>query len=207
MSLLGPFLALAAVSTVAAAFAPALLVTNPLLLIALSPMPRHLVLVAPDAPTLAFYAIAVGRLFLADPFMYLLGREFGDDAIAYFAEKAGRSGKWLLRFDGLFKKVSPLLLFLWPGPMFCALAGASGMSPLRFSLLCVAGTFNAVTFMRLFGESFSGPMMAMRAFLEQNTMSATVVTVLLSLSLLLLRRKSPARSLAIGQDDSGAEGG
>jgi uncharacterized membrane protein YdjX (TVP38/TMEM64 family) len=154
--------------------------------------------------------------------MYLLGREFGDDGIAYLASKmGGGGGKLLIRFDRAMRPLSWLLVFVWPSPLFCALAGAARIRPLPFVLLSLTGTLNLVTIVRLFGENFAGPLLALRLFFEKHTLAATAATLaMVVLSVVLQRGKPedeavaeaeaaapPSQPMAATEDDSAPPGG
>lgn len=185
-----PFGVLVALSLVGAALAPSLLVTSPVALIALSPLSRHLAMVAPDMPAPLYYGVASARLFVGDPLMFMIGRELGDDVIDYLAARLGRrAAGWLRRTDRFCRRYTLVFLLVWPGPMFCALAGAARMRPALFVASSLLGTFVQLTVIRAFGASFSEQIGAVRRFAEQHTLAATCVTMSLVAATLLLRRR------------------
>lgn len=161
------------------AMAPVLLERAPLLLIALAPLPRHLVLVSPMAATVPFFAVAVTRSFIVDPFMFRLGRDYGYEALRQFTVRAG-VGVGLLRFVlRIFERAGPLVLFVTPDPLMSLLAGATGMRLWVFLALNLGGTFASLTLTRLVGARFAEPLALVRAFVQAHVLETTIVSVVI----------------------------
>lgn len=202
--LLAPIVALTAANTVGTALAPALLVKAPLALVALSPLGRHLVLASSSLDPALFFAVAGARMFVGDPFMYLLGREYGDQAIEAVASHLGGAGEGVRLVDRLFRRASWLAVLLWPGPLVCALAGAARLPVGLFVSLNLAGTFLLLGSVRWFSAELAGPVGWLRALLEDNTTAATVVSVgvvAATLAARLVRRPAaPAPVVAPGAE-------
>ncbi len=186
--LLAPVVIASAASLSGTALAPSLLVSAPLALISLNPVTRHLVLVSGLVDTVPFFAVAVARLFLPDPFYFLIGRLYGGDAVSWVERRSGRAGRLVRRVDAVFKKAGPLVLFVAPVGLICVLAGASRMRPSHFALINLAGTLTAVTLVRLFGVALERPIDIVRGFVEANVLLLTVVSTLLVLISVGVRR-------------------
>ena len=78
------------------------------------------------------------------------------------------------------------MVFLFPGAVVCALAGATGMNPVGFVATNLAGTVTAVMAVRVFSASIASPVEAILGFFRRNlvvTTSITVALVILSLVL------------------------
>src|SRR5690349_12670640 len=81
--LLGSVVVLTATGTAGAAFMPTLLTYSPLLLLALSPLPRHLVLAAPLTAIVPFVAVATLRRVLSGAVAYEVGASYGDRGLKW----------------------------------------------------------------------------------------------------------------------------
>lgn len=158
------------------AMGPVLLVESPLLLVALSPLPRHLVLV-PDADPLPFYVIGVIRLFVVDPFMYQLGREFGVDALVAVKRRFPEMARSLVLIERLFRRAGLVLVFFFSAPLVCLLAGASGVPPKTFVILNLIGSVVFLWMLRSVGAEFSDQLVWFKSFLQQHIVIATVISI------------------------------
>lgn len=201
--LLVPFFVSAVVSTVGVALAPALLVKTPLLLVGLSPLWRHLLLASPSVDTLPFFAVGLPRMFAVDPFMYVLGRDFGDVAIEALVARLGAE-KMIRRLDRAARRASWLLVLLWPDPLVCTLAGASRLNPVAFVILNLLGTVGALALARVSGEALAGPVGWLRTFLENNTLATTTISVAVVLLVTGLRVVARRLRGAPADDESDA---
>ena len=79
------------------ALAPSLVNDNPLLLIALNPRLRNLVLVSPETSVVPFMAVAIVRLVVSDPVFFWFGRRYGPRG---GEEAGGRCGNCSACFAG-----------------------------------------------------------------------------------------------------------
>lgn len=171
--------------------APSLLPTHPLLLLALNATTRHLVLTSTSIDIVPYLLVGVGRRLLEDPFLYLIGRWYGDDAVGWVDQKVG-GGRFLRAVQRNFRKVGWLLVAIAPGGVVLVLAGASGMPLAVFLVLNVVGTVATVVLLRRFGDTFAGPIDAIVAFSADNVVVLTAVSVVLTLVYLLRRRARSA---------------
>jgi membrane protein DedA with SNARE-associated domain len=190
--LVAPILALTGLSMLGEALAPSLLVSRPLLLIGLSPLVRHLVLAAPSLDLGPYLVVGVVRLFIGDPLMYLLGRDYGDQAIEMAAGQAGSAGRVFRTVDRLFRRASWPLVLIWPGPLVCALAGAARMPLVPFVSLNLVGTLAMLGLARWSGGQMPDTIKLITAFFERHPYSATIAsTSIVALTVLaqVLNRK------------------
>ncbi|MCC6216949.1 MAG: hypothetical protein IT376_18970 [Polyangiaceae bacterium] len=189
--LTAPFVIQTAGHVIGTAFSPALLAEAPLALVALSPLPRHLVLAAGKLDALPYAAVGAASMLFADPFLYVLGRERGRAAIDLVTRRAPRAARLLRWFERLFRRVGPLLVALSPGPLVCTLAGMERMRPWLFVTANLAGTFFTLLGLREVGDLASGPVGFVRELVETNVTRLTVVTVVaVALYLVLERRRA-----------------
>jgi hypothetical protein len=122
--------ALFGLSTLGMAFAPYLAVRFPLLLIALNPWPRHVILVAPHTPMIPLVLIASLRGLCSAIVAYEVGIHYGPRGIELFERRSPRLANFLRAFERIFSRAAPVFLFVSPGPMTSTLAAVSGNSRL-----------------------------------------------------------------------------
>ena len=183
--------ALAAIATSAVignALAPTLLVSHPLLLLALNTTTRHLVLTSTSVDFVPYLVVGLGRRLLEDPLLFLLGRWYGDDAITWVDEKVG-GGRFLRAIQRNFHLVGWFLVAVAPGGVVCVLAGASRMRTAVFLVLNVAGTIATIVLLRRFGDTFAEPINDVVAFVSDNVVVLTSVSILLTAVYLVRRRR------------------
>lgn len=174
--LLLPFILSNIAIFVGMALAPVLILKSPILLVALAPIPRHLVLI-PDADPVPYYFIGVLRLFIVDPFMYQLGREYGPEAVIAFQRRFPSTASTINLFERLFQRAGVLLVFLFSAPLICLLAGVSGMKVRVFVVTSIVGSIVFLWALRALGEAFSTPLGLFRAFMEQHIIAATILSI------------------------------
>jgi membrane protein DedA with SNARE-associated domain len=115
-------------SSLGAALAPYLAVHHPLVLLALNPWPRHMILVAPHTPMVPFVLIATARSLLTCIVMYEIGLRYGPGGVRLFEKRSPSIGRFLRYFESVFGRAAPLFLLISPGPMTSTLSGIAGLS-------------------------------------------------------------------------------
>jgi membrane protein DedA with SNARE-associated domain len=170
-----PLLVIFGTAAVGNAAAPALVEDRPLLLLALNATTRHLVLTSTSVAVVPWVLIGLGRRLVEDPFLYLLGRWHGDDALAWIERKAG-GGRWLQLVRRRFRLLGYPLVAIAPGGVVCLLAGASGMHPIPFVLLDLVGTLVVLAALRSFGAQATEPIDATVALIGELALPLTAVT-------------------------------
>jgi membrane protein DedA with SNARE-associated domain len=168
-------------SLIGTAFMPYLLARRPLVLVALSPLFRHLVIAAPRVEPVPFFLVAVPRHFLPDPFVYLLGREYGHLAIEWVEGNSPFTGKIVRALERLFARVGPIALLISPDVVVSTLAGAARVPFPLFVVFNVLGTFITVFVARWFGDFFESSIAAMVRYFEAHLWLVTLVSVALVL--------------------------
>lgn len=109
-------------------FALTLAVYSPLLLIALAPLARHIILVAPYTELQWLVPIAALRGTLTCAVAFEVGRVYGPQGIRLFERRSPRLGRWLRMFERAYGAAAPLFLLVMPGPLTSTLAAVSGTS-------------------------------------------------------------------------------
>ena len=199
----GACLAVIATSAVVGnALAPTLLVRHPLLLLALNATTRHLVLTSTSIDLVPYVVVGLGRRLLEDPFLFLLGRWYGDDAIAWVDDKVG-GGAYLRAVQRHFHRVGWLLVAVAPGGVVCVLAGISRMRTAVFLTLNVVGTLVTIALLRRFGGTFSGPIQVLLDFSADNVVPLTALSLGLT-ALWLVRRRRRSEPAPLPHEDGGS---
>ncbi|CAN5695777.1 hypothetical protein BH24ACT2_BH24ACT2_01070 [soil metagenome] len=193
-----PLGVIAAAAVVGNALAPTLVVNHPLLLLALNTTTRHLVLTSTSVDFVPYLLVGLGRRLLEDPFLFLLGRWYGDDAIAWVDAKVG-GGRVLAFVQRNFHWVGWLLVAVVPGGVVCVLAGASRMRTAVFLVLNVGGTVATILALRRFGDVFAGPVDATVTFVGDNVVVLTGLSIFLT-GLFVLRRRRRRSPGVAGRD-------
>lgn len=177
--------------TIANAIHPQLLKHHPLLLIALEPRNRYLILTAQRIEFVPFLMVAVLRRLASDPLFYLLGFLYGENAVRWIERQFGEGGAWVRGFERAFARAAPVMVFLFPGALICVLAGATGMSLVWFAVLNVVGTVTAVTVLYEFADVswVAGPIDAINGFYSRNNKWLTIVSITLVAVWLVGQRK------------------
>ncbi len=131
-----------------------LLDSRPELIIALNPRNRYLTLVAPVLGPVAYYGIGFVRLIIGDPASFFLGYWYGDKALDWVRRRSRTYGPIVDDGVALFGRLAYPIVFFAPNSYICVIAGASGMRPLVFVALNVAGTIVRLVAIRAFGLAF-----------------------------------------------------
>jgi len=175
--IIGPILAVIVAGNVGNLFHAPLLKEHPMWLVALEPRNRFLLLVAQKGVSFwPFLAVAAARRLISDPLFYLLGHLYRDRAVRWMERKMGEGGGVVRVIERAFNKAAPVMVFVLPGLPVCVLAGATGMSPVLFAALNVAGTITMVTLMYQLSDVLDGPLGAINRFYANNTRTLFIIT-------------------------------
>ena len=176
-----PILAVVVLGILGNAFHPWLVKHHPLWLVAAEPRNRFLILVAGKVDLLPFLLVATARRLFSDPLFYLLGYLYGDSAVRWAEKRFDYESGMVRGLERLFRKAGPVLVFLYPGAVVCLLAGVTGMPPLLFLALNVAGTVTVVFLVYRSADIpfVLGPLDAVRGFYSRNAWWLTPLSVAL----------------------------
>ncbi len=151
---------------------------SPLLLIAISPIWRHLIVVAPTVHPVAFVLVAVSRRMAFAIACFYLGRALGPTAIDWLEARAPRAARFYRWLDRGFKRASHLVVFLMPGPGVSALAGSAGMRAPAFGLLIALGLSLRMLIVVALGEYFREPIEVLLGLINDYWIPGTILLVL-----------------------------
>lgn len=185
-----PIIVLFVVGTIGNLIHPTLLVNAPLLLLAMEPRFRYMLLVAaqPNISLLAFMVIVLVRRLLADPFLYFLGRLYGDSGVRWMERQLQDTIGWVRKVERGFGKASWIFVLLWPGLVVCTLAGATGMRFGVFVVLNIVGTV-ATTYLCYAASDFvSTPLDWINNFYSGNQKILLIISII-SFGLMFVTRR------------------
>ena len=151
---------------------------NPLLLIALNPRNRNLILATNELDALPYYLVGFVRLIASDPVNYLLGFWFGDRAIAWTEKRSRTYGPLIRDGEHWFRRLSLPLIFAAPNNIICALAGATGVSLRMFAVLNVAGTVARLVAIRQLGSTLESPISSVVDFIGEYRTPILILSVI-----------------------------
>ena len=159
------------------ASSPYLAIHYPLTLVGISPLGRHIVLVAPVVDAGWLLLVGGTRFLIFTAFSYQLGRSLGEPGLVWLdqrAEKAARFVRWLERF---FKRWSYFAVLIFPlGAMAC-IAGVARMPPVGFFICAICGIAFRVSVYIWVADSIREPIMVVLEFIRAHQVSATAACV------------------------------
>lgn len=181
-------------SLIGVAFSLYLVNHFPLLLIAISPLGRHLVLVAPSVHPVAFLLVGVGRRMLFYLASFHLGRALGPIGIPWIEARAARFGKFVRWLERLFSRAPRLVVLCMTGPTVSALAGASGMRTAPYVALASAGLTARMLLVLGFAEWMREPLEALLLWIDAYWVPGTIVMVA-GVAIYRWRRRTPIAAM------------
>ncbi len=160
------------------ATSPYLVNNHPLVLIGISPLSRHMILVAPlvGAPMVLLVGGLRSLAFTAVSFF--LGRSIGEPGLVWLEQRSKNAGlfvRWLERF---FERWSYLAVFIFPLGVMACVAGVARMRPFGFFAAATAGIMFRLSLYVWLADSIRGPIMRLLEFIRIYQVPATVVLVI-----------------------------
>jgi len=185
--LLGAFLVIGWIGT--ALFAT-LVDRHPLTLIVLNPTPKYLVLTTNSLDWWSYYPVALVRLMISKPLMWLLGAWYGERAVAWAARRSERSATLIRWLQARFDRLGPFVVLVTSGNPVCLLAGSTGMPLLVFLALAAAGTVVRLWLFRAFGSLFADPIDRIVQFVADHRPLVAAGSILVLLVGLVIQHRS-----------------
>ena len=173
-----PLACMAVVSVTADAIMPGIVDQHPLLLIALNPRNRNLVLATNQLDAWSYYTVGFFRLLLTDPLWFLIGYWYGETALRWAEERTRTFGETLRWLERGFAKAAYPLVVIAPNNWICLFAGSAGMGLATFLLLNVAGTIGRLYLIRVVGEQFESPIDAVLDFIAEYRLPLLALSIL-----------------------------
>jgi membrane protein DedA with SNARE-associated domain len=174
----GLMAALVAVSTVGTAASFYLMGVAPLLLVAMSPVGRHVFLAAPVVDPFALAAVLIVRRQLFYGCSFFLGRALGPDIIPWIEQRVAFAGRFIRLMERLFGRAPRLVVATMAGPTVSTLAGISGMAIKTYMLLVFLSLTVRATLMVGFAELTETYLQMGRVWVDEYRVPGTILMVL-----------------------------
>lgn len=171
--------ALVAVGFVTTALSPALAARNPLLLLALEAPIRNMLL-ASRVDVAPFLAVVTLRRLLGAALYFMLGRWYGDAAVLWLEQRAGRHGAKVRRVERLVRGAVYPMVFVAPTAVVSTVAGAMGVRPAVFVAVSAVGSLCVAALVRLAGGALAGPIARVVDAFEHHVVGATLAAAALA---------------------------
>lgn len=148
---------------------------HPLLLIAMNPSSKYLVLTVNQLDLWSYYPVAALRLMVTKPLMWLVGGWYGERAVAYAARRSERSAQVLRWLEAQFDRLGWLIVPITSNNAVCLLAGSTGFPLVPFLLLALLGTMVRLVLYDAFGAAFRDPIDRIVSVIADNRIAIVVV--------------------------------
>lgn len=180
---------LVVITWLGAALVVPLSVHYPLLLIALNPWPRHIILVAPTTPIEWLVPIAALRGLCACIVSFEVGRRYGPQGIRIIERRSAGLGRFVRLAERVFGWVGPLVVFVFPSPLTSSLAAVAGTSRALTLTLSLLGFAAWAYIYHRVGDLLAPYTEAILGFFKRNMVEATLACILLVVGYQWIARK------------------
>lgn len=157
---------------------------QPLLLIVLNAKPRYLILTVNQLPDWQFYPVALFRLLITKPLVWLVGAWYGPRAMQWAENRSARGGRLVRWMERHFGRWGWVIIAITSNNVVCLMAGSAGFSLAWFMVLAVASTLVRLYLIGLLGEAFTGPIDSIIEFVAANRsviVAASIAFVLIGI--------------------------
>jgi membrane protein DedA with SNARE-associated domain len=182
-------------SMIGLAFSLYLVDRAPLLLIALSPIGRHLYLVAPNVDPIAFLWVSVVRRAAFYVASFHLGRNLGPAGLPWLEARAARFARFVRWLELLFNRYRYPAVLLMTGPTISALAGISGMNTWTFCGLAIPGLVARMIVVLVLAEWFREPIEWLLELIAEYRLPGTIILIM-GIAIHQWRRRAGRRNTA-----------
>lgn len=190
--------AFSAASLLGTAFSLYLANHYPLTLIALSPLSRHLILVAHTVDPVAFVLVGTARSLALFVTSFFLGRALGPSGIRWLQSRAPRAAGFVRWCENLFNKFPVVTVLLLTSPVIGIMAGIAGMRALTFAGLSALALVFRMVLVLVLGDWLQEPIDVVRAWIDAYWLPGTIVLVAL-IVLRTLRKRARAGASVSGR--------
>lgn len=173
---------LSVVSVIGVALSPYLLVAHPLLLVAMSPVGRHVALAAPAVDPTLLVVITVVRRVIGEFASYGLGVLYGYAAVQWMEARSPRLGSFVRWVESLFMRFGAPLLVIAPAHSLALVAGAARVRALAVAVYLTVGETLWVIGTTYFGGYIAGWTKQLTGFFSSYMLESTLICVALVLA-------------------------
>jgi len=165
-------------SLVGAAFSLYLVNHYPLALAVLSPIGRHLILVAPLVDPVVFVVAVTARRMLFYLASFYLGQALGPPGVLWIEARARHFGRFVRWIERVFARWGRALILVGVGPTTSALAGIYGMPVRTFVALAIPSLVVRLVLILALADWLEAPIRALLAWIDRHWVEGTVLLVL-----------------------------
>jgi membrane protein DedA with SNARE-associated domain len=178
------------------ASAPYLAVNYPLALVAISPLSRHVVLVAPIVDPVWLLLVGGARSLTFSAVSYLLGTAMGEPGLVWLDQRAVRTARFVRWLERFFLRWSYFAVIIFPLGVMAGVAGVSRMRPVGFFTCATVGIALRLSLYIWLASSIREPIMALLEFIRAHQLPATAVCVVgvASYQLIKWKRRRPVQA-------------
>lgn len=185
---LGSVAALVALTQIGRALLPTLISEAPLVLVALSPSPGHLILAAAVSAYLPFLAVATARRMLGTWCGYYLGMLYGEASVEWVEGRSGPGGRALRILLSLFGRFPYPMTFVMPlGTSM--MAGIARLPKRIYFTVATAGHMAWSSAFYYAAEWLKPWIDPLLAFVRDHVMELTALTIAFVVVWQLIRRR------------------
>ena len=159
------------------ATSPYLVNNYPLVLIGISPLSRHMILVAPLVGAPMVLLVGGLRSLAFTAVTYFLGRSIGEPGLVWLEQRSENAGRFVRWLERLFQRWSYLAVFIFPVGVMACVAGVARMRPVGFFAAATAGIAFRLSLYVWLADSIREPIMRLLEFIRLYQMPATGVLV------------------------------
>ena len=156
------------------ASSPYLVNNYPLVLIGMSPLSRHMILVAPLVGAPMVLLVGGLRTLAFTAFAYFLGRALGEPALVWIEERGQKTGRFVRWLERFIHRWSYLAVFIFPLGLMACVAGVTRMPPRGFFLTAFAGIMFRLSLYIVLADSIRAPIMSFLEFIRIYQIPATI---------------------------------
>lgn len=160
------------------ATSPYLVNNYPLVLIGISPLSRHMILVAPLVGAPMVLLVGGLRSLAFTAVTYFLGRSIGEPGLVWLEQRSENAGRFVRWLERLFQRWSYLAVFIFPVGVMACVAGVARMRPVGFFAAATAGIAFRLSLYVWLADSIREPIMRFLEFIRIYQVPATVVLVI-----------------------------
>jgi uncharacterized membrane protein YdjX (TVP38/TMEM64 family) len=199
-AIIGVVAALAIASIIGVALSPYLLVEHPVLLLALSPLGRHLALAVADTDPTLLVIVTVVRRVVGELASYGLGLVYGNAAVLWMEARTPKLGRFVRWVEAQFIRFGSPLLIVAPAHSLCLLAGAARVRFWVVALFLTLGEILWVIGTTYFGAVIASWSRVILEFFSTYKLESTLVCAVLVVARLLWSWRKRRLSLAQGAE-------
>lgn len=195
--LLGVLLLMVVASGVGDTASPVLVVHSPLLLVALNPRARNVLLASLTVGMVPLLSVGLIRRLLAVPVLYRLGRMHGDASLVWVDRRLPRTGRWTRRVERWFDRAAAPAVLLVPGALTAYLAGSTGMHEAGLIVLSALGIIARLAVLLAAGDALAAPLTWLLRFIADHQWPLLALSLALTAVHALRYRRHLGRVAAV----------